>query len=244
MFPPYPAPPRAPYGRGMPRGQRGELSLRYPPLLYGTQFDGVNDYGESTTLALPAPTEFTVMGWAVFTTFASVRAAFSTLTSGQNGFRIITAGSSSLRFDSIGPTGTSTLLSGPSIALNRRYHLCLRVSGGNMAAYLDGAQVAQVAVPAGNRPSAITRLTLGSEASGGSPFQGRLAAWIAFQRALSDAEIFSAAATPGMPSLPLDVVAIYPLEQIGPAAAQSPDTSGLGRHLTLVNMVPNPIVTL
>jgi len=241
MFPDYPLTSIPPYGRGLPRGERLGVGVRYPPLLYATQFDGVNDFAEVTGLGLGAPNEFTAMGWMVATVSGNNVIFDSTASFGSNGFTFLyNAGSLSLV--SYGSSGTAT--SGPSLVVGTRYHLAFVASGGFVTIYVDGARASAVtSIPVANRPTSHTRQRWGANISAGQPFQGRLAAWSVYQRALSELEIASAARTRSIYPRFDGLVGAYPFEQIGPIAARSPDLSGNGRHLTLTNMLANPIVT-
>jgi hypothetical protein len=230
--------------RGFPRGPLAPGILQsYPGLALGTLFDGVNDYAEVTGLGRPAPNEFTAMGWITGSAFGVNRVFDCTAGASSNGLEIFIL-SASFRVTSYGPTGTNTGAAfGPSLSTGRRYHVAVVASAGNITQYVDGARVGVTSIPVGNRPDALVRMRFGLSTGGGNPFSGSLAAWSVYQRALSDAEIVAAAARRAVyPSLDA-ALAVYPFDQLGPSATQSPDISGNARHLALVNMPANPIVS-
>jgi hypothetical protein len=205
------------------------------------QFDGVNDFAQVTTLGLGAPTEFTCMGWVVFTSFATSPYIFTTETGiATNGIRFWYIGS--LRIDAFGGASVA-LTTGIIPSLNQRYHYAIRITGGTtLNLFIDGGVAGTLTVTTA-LPTSFTQLRLGANIGGTSNLQGRMSTWEVYERALSVAEI-RAAARPKRGTLFLpntqNLVAHYPLTAVSGATTQ--DVSGNGRNLTLVNMVANPIV--
>ena len=238
MFPLNSRTPIPPYGRGLPRGERISVGVRYPALQFGMQFDGVNDFAEVTGLGLGAPTEFTAMGFIRFTAIGRYDFFTTEAASGTNGYALALI-SNSFAYRT---SGTLTLETNVSFnpVIGTRYHVALRVTTSNqLSFFIDGALVRSAIIAAANQPSSFTRIRFGA---GFIATPAVYAAWSVYQRALSDVEIAAAARTRSLYPRFEGLVGAYPFEQIGPAAAQSPDLSGTARHLTLTNMIPNPIV--
>lgn len=225
---------------GMPQNRNvAGTTIQAPPLLLGTQFDGVNDFADVTGLGLAAPAEFTAMGWFVATNLSGLHLLLSTeLAESVNGFRIWFV--PNLRVTIAGASVIATDF--VSLNVNRRYHIAVTITGGTtLRLFLDGALLGTINVSTA-LPTAVTRLRFGG-GFGSQFFAGRIAAWSVYQRALSAGEIRDAA----RPTAPYgantqSVVGIYPFTSLEPLATQSPDVSGNSRHLTLTNMPANPIV--
>jgi hypothetical protein len=207
------------------------------------QFDGVNDFAEVTGLGLGAPTEFTVMGWVRLGSIAATPYLFDSRVGALNGYEIVVVSSTFF----VAASGSARVLYvgiGPTLVVGTRYHIALRVTAANsLTVYIDGALAFTATLGATNQPTSFTRMRFGADSAGGSPLNGVLANWSAYQRALSVAEIRAAARRKrGALFLPNteNLVAHYPLTAVSGATTQ--DVSGNGRNLTLTNMVANPIV--
>jgi hypothetical protein len=210
------------------------------PLAIATQFDGVNDYAEVTGLGLPAPADFTAMGWVVPTNLTGFRTIFDTrLGTFTNGW-VLRFNNNQLQFLSYDTTGATGVFG--TYAVGVRIHLAFTVTGGVARFYLDGGFIGSLAVSGTSAPSSLTRMRFGMDEGFIHPFQGRLAAWSVYQRALSVLEIVKAARSGQVAEQePTSLVALYPFTRLAPTLTQSPDGSGNGRHLSLINMVSNPI---
>jgi hypothetical protein len=228
--------------RGFPRGPLAPgITMSYPGLAFGTLFDGVNDFAEVTSLGLSAPNEFTAMGWVVANALPNSVILDTTTGVGLNGFSI--AYDNNLSVLSFG-TGATRIDTFRTFTIGRRYHVAIVATAGTLTVYIDGAPAsAATSVPIANRPSSYSLHRFGTNTSGGQPWSGRLTCWSIYTRALLVSEIETAARIRAIyPSLDR-IVAMYPFDQLGPTATQSPDISGFARHLALLNMPANPIVS-
>lgn len=230
---------------GLPPGRSGGIVLQYPPLSRATAFDGVNDVAEVTGLSLPAPADFTVLGWFRTTNLTGQPTLFCTTPSVFNNGIQVRRSPAGIEFLCFGPTGTS-LSNGFTAGLvaGVNYHLAVSISGFSATLYLNGQQLgASVAIAAPIRPTGVSLLRFAA-AVASEWFNGRLFGWGVFGRAFSAEEVRAAFQFRNVPVFSAETIALYPFDQLGPGAAQSRDVSGNARHLTLVNMVANPIVTL
>lgn len=231
-------PPLSPLPRGFPRGSgRAPVAVQHAALLLATAFDGVNDRAE---VALPPqawPAEFTLMGWLLPTSVVGNRMLVGTTPLyGGDGLHYYLSGAN-LRLTA--RQGDWVLA---PLSIGRRYHLaCIaRTGAATVDTYLDGALIATTALAEAARPTALSQLVWGGPGLGF--YQGRLADWVAFTRALTPGEVIAhAAAGRWSPQAAEGLIAYYPLDQIGPGAAQSPDLGPAQHHLSLVNLTPNPI---
>ncbi len=233
------------YPAGLPPGSPGSTQVNYPPLVRGTAFDGVNDLAEVTGLSLPAPADFTVLGWFRTTNLTGQPTLFCTTPSTFTNGLQLRRSPTGIELLCFGPTGTAMSVGFTAgLVAGVDYHLALSVSAFTASVFLNGLQLgAPVAIAAAARPTGVSLLRFGA-AVNTEYFNGRLFGWAVFGRALTADEVLAAFRRRNVPAQLAGALAHYPLDQLGPGAAQSPDLSGNGRHLTLINMPANPIVTL